>query len=231
MHLAGVSAFDQHYTAAHVNSCRVCGRAFPTGRLLSIHVSESHDAFFQAKAARGFPVYECLVEGCGNAFCNPVARQQHLRDRHHFSSTFSFHKSGQRNWNSRGAKENGRHAIGSCEKGRGLGKGNTTTLSEGVEDARWGGGEGLSSNKHANASSEKQGVMIGREGLVSLEAVPDGVSSMDVENLSVGFSRLSTFNSKMLGVPRAVTFGRRRGQLFDDSVLSTSKHKSHDLRH
>ena len=46
--------FEDHYFARHTASCSVCSRVYPTQRLLSIHVSEVHDSFFQAKVARGF---------------------------------------------------------------------------------------------------------------------------------------------------------------------------------
>lgn len=46
--------FENHYNARHTASCSVCSRVYPTSRLLSIHVSEVHDSFFQAKVARGY---------------------------------------------------------------------------------------------------------------------------------------------------------------------------------
>lgn len=48
--------FEDHYVTRHTASCSVCSRVYPTSRLLSIHVSEAHDSFFQAKAARGYPM-------------------------------------------------------------------------------------------------------------------------------------------------------------------------------
>lgn len=54
--LDGLEGFEDHYRARHTASCSVCYRVFPTSRLLSIHVSEAHDSFFQAKVARGFPM-------------------------------------------------------------------------------------------------------------------------------------------------------------------------------
>lgn len=53
-HLKSLENFEDHYTARHTASCSVCPRVYPTQRLLSIHVSEAHDSFFQAKVARGF---------------------------------------------------------------------------------------------------------------------------------------------------------------------------------
>ncbi|XP_010905507.1 uncharacterized protein [Elaeis guineensis] len=84
--------FEDHYHARHTASCSVCSRVYPTSRLLSIHVSEAHDSFFQAKVARGFPMYECLVEGCGVKLKCYKSRQQHLVDKHKFPRSFEFYR-------------------------------------------------------------------------------------------------------------------------------------------
>ncbi|ONK77873.1 uncharacterized protein A4U43_C02F11700 [Asparagus officinalis] len=84
--------FEDHYHARHTASCSVCSRVYPTSRLLSIHVSEAHDSFFQAKLARGFPMYECLVEGCDMKLKSYKGRQQHLVDKHKFPTSFEFFK-------------------------------------------------------------------------------------------------------------------------------------------
>ncbi|WCJ27458.1 zinc ion binding nucleic acid binding zinc ion binding [Euphorbia peplus] len=90
--LKSLEDFEDHYNARHSASCSVCSRVYPTSRLLSIHVSEAHDSFFQAKVARGYPMYECLVEGCVLKFNNYKSRQQHLVDKHKFPSAFEFFK-------------------------------------------------------------------------------------------------------------------------------------------
>ncbi|MQM00024.1 hypothetical protein Taro_032758 [Colocasia esculenta] len=90
--LKTLNDFEDHYHARHTASCSVCTRVFPTSRLLSMHVSEAHDSFFQAKVARGFPMYECLVEGCGVKLKSYESRQQHLVDKHKFPTTFEFFK-------------------------------------------------------------------------------------------------------------------------------------------
>ncbi|XP_054816466.1 uncharacterized protein LOC129316189 [Prosopis cineraria] len=90
--LTSMEDFENHYNARHTASCSVCSRVYPTSRLLSIHVSEVHDSFFQAKAARGYDVYECLVEGCGIKFKSYKSRHQHLIDKHKFPSSFEFLK-------------------------------------------------------------------------------------------------------------------------------------------
>ncbi|KAJ1401848.1 Zinc finger C2H2-type [Sesbania bispinosa] len=90
--LTSVEDFENHYNARHTASCSVCSRVYPTSRLLSIHVSEAHDSFFQAKVARGYDMYECLVEGCGMKFKSYNSRQQHLADKHKFPTSFEFFK-------------------------------------------------------------------------------------------------------------------------------------------
>lgn len=93
--LHSVEGFEDHYNARHTASCSVCSRIYPTSRLLSIHVSEAHDSFFQAKVAKGFAMYECLVESCGLKFKTYKGRQQHLVDKHHFPTSFQFYKKAQ----------------------------------------------------------------------------------------------------------------------------------------
>ncbi|XP_059643094.1 uncharacterized protein LOC132284966 [Cornus florida] len=91
-HLNSLEDFEDHYNARHTAFCSVCSRVYPTSRLLSIHVSEAHDSFFQAKVARGFAMYECLVEGCGMKLKSYKSRQQHLVDKHKFPASFEFFK-------------------------------------------------------------------------------------------------------------------------------------------
>ncbi|KAJ8750127.1 hypothetical protein K2173_014042 [Erythroxylum novogranatense] len=91
-HLKSLEAFEDHYNARHAASCSVCSTVYPTARLLSIHVSEVHDSFFKAKVARGYAMYECLVEGCGLKFKNYKSRHQHLVDKHKFPISFGFFK-------------------------------------------------------------------------------------------------------------------------------------------
>ncbi|XP_021727485.1 zinc finger protein 511-like isoform X1 [Chenopodium quinoa] len=90
--LKSLEGFEDHYNASHTASCSVCHKAYPTQRLLSIHVSEVHDSYFKAKVARGYPMYECLVETCGLKFKSYKARHQHLVDKHKFPTTFEFYK-------------------------------------------------------------------------------------------------------------------------------------------
>ena len=42
--------------AAEAPVCSVCGAALPSAHLLSLHISEAHDSFFAAQAARKLKV-------------------------------------------------------------------------------------------------------------------------------------------------------------------------------
>ncbi|GAB2278450.1 hypothetical protein Dimus_013133 [Dionaea muscipula] len=90
--LISLECLEDHYNARHTASCSVCSRVYPTSRLLSIHVSEAHDSFFRAKVAKGFAMYECLVESCGMKFKSYESRQQHLVGKHRFPAAFEFYK-------------------------------------------------------------------------------------------------------------------------------------------
>jgi len=70
--------------------CSVCHVGLPNMHLLDLHTSEAHDYFFQAQAARGYPVYRCLVEGCTEAFSTAFKRKEHLEEEHEFFPDFSF---------------------------------------------------------------------------------------------------------------------------------------------
>eukprot|EP00250_Pteridium_aquilinum_P026208 c3256_g1_i1 orf=362-1171(-) len=90
--LNGLKELETHFFSRHTAVCSVCSCIFPTSRLLDMHISESHDSFFQAKAARGHPMYKCLVDGCEEKFLNDASRHQHLVDKHKFPRSFKFHK-------------------------------------------------------------------------------------------------------------------------------------------
>lgn len=108
-HLRSLAEFEDHYNARHTASCSVCSRVYPTSRLLGIHVSEAHDSFFQAKVARGYAMYECLVEGCGVKLKSYKSRHQHLMDKHNFPSSFEFYKKAQPSKKDRRKKNQRKH--------------------------------------------------------------------------------------------------------------------------
>ncbi|KAI4348320.1 hypothetical protein L6164_009055 [Bauhinia variegata] len=116
--LTSLEDFEDHYNARHSASCSVCSRVYPTSRLLSIHVSEVHDSFFQAKVARGYPMYECLVEGCGLKFKNYKSRQQHLVDKHKFPTSYEFFKKAARPSKKQRQKQQRKKAVHKVDASR-----------------------------------------------------------------------------------------------------------------
>ena len=54
--------YEVHYRQAHVNRCVECGRNFPTGRFLDLHIEENHDPLTAAKRDRGEKTV-CFVSG------------------------------------------------------------------------------------------------------------------------------------------------------------------------
>jgi len=94
---ASWTEMDAHFQSAHRHTCQYCQRVLPTDRLLSIHVSELHAAYFRATARRakepgGCPVFECLVAGCAVMSATSGQRKQHLVKDHHFPRSFDFHR-------------------------------------------------------------------------------------------------------------------------------------------
>lgn len=67
------------------STCSRCHKWLPSEHLLSLHITEAHDSFFQAQAARKLPVFACLVPGCGKLLSSAPARARHLRDVHHYA--------------------------------------------------------------------------------------------------------------------------------------------------
>lgn len=45
--------YEVHYLQSHVNRCAECGKNFPTGRFLDLHIEENHDSLAVARRARG----------------------------------------------------------------------------------------------------------------------------------------------------------------------------------
>ncbi|KAI9040235.1 uncharacterized protein KD926_008436 [Aspergillus affinis] len=45
--------YEVHYMQTHVNRCAECGKSFPTGHFLSLHIEENHDPLIATKRERG----------------------------------------------------------------------------------------------------------------------------------------------------------------------------------
>jgi hypothetical protein len=53
--------YEVHYRQAHVNRCAECGRNFPTGHFLNLHIEENHDALAAARKARGEKTVSAII--------------------------------------------------------------------------------------------------------------------------------------------------------------------------
>lgn len=58
---ASYEDYEVHYLQAHVNRCAECGKNFPTGHFLGLHIEENHDPLAGARRERG----EKTVRSCG----------------------------------------------------------------------------------------------------------------------------------------------------------------------
>lgn len=58
--------FESHYVQAHTNRCLECGRNFPSGRFLDLHIAEWHDPLSELKRERGEKgvCHLCIFECC-----------------------------------------------------------------------------------------------------------------------------------------------------------------------
>ena len=81
---------NRHYDMLHRYSCETCHRNFSSNHLLSLHISESHDAFFQAQRDKGIAVFHCLIESCGRSFKAVETRRRHLVEKHKYPPDFRF---------------------------------------------------------------------------------------------------------------------------------------------
>uniref|UniRef100_A0A803TWY3 C2H2-type domain-containing protein n=1 Tax=Anolis carolinensis TaxID=28377 RepID=A0A803TWY3_ANOCA len=87
---ASLAAFEHHYELLHRDACSACRRAFPSRRLLDLHLLEQHGAaLFQLQ-------FQCLVEGCPEAFRSPEDRKEHLVAAHCYPPDFRFDKTPKR---------------------------------------------------------------------------------------------------------------------------------------
>ncbi|KAJ7297576.1 hypothetical protein O6H91_05G077200 [Diphasiastrum complanatum] len=212
--LSGLNDLESHYFVRHTATCSVCCRVFPTRRLLSLHIAETHDSFFQAKVARNYPMYECLVEGCSGRFQSDIARLQHLVDKHKFPKTFSFHKK-------KHPSQKRRQKIHS-------------KLSQSPRQHQRSAKDHKSKNAkplHSSGSCEEfhEDNVKFDETSETCEAGEKATNmEIEVKALTSAISRLHTVSDSESSVPSVVTFGRRHTRGLT-SVPATSRNKSkHD---
>ncbi|KAJ2741739.1 hypothetical protein GGI20_004974 [Coemansia sp. BCRC 34301] len=88
--LPSTLAFERHYDQMHRNTCSVCSAIFPSVHWLDLHVQELHDAFFDARIARGDSAFRCFLPTCPELFACPDKRRLHMIDRHKFPINFTW---------------------------------------------------------------------------------------------------------------------------------------------
>ncbi|PRQ54278.1 putative transcription factor C2H2 family [Rosa chinensis] len=194
--------FEDHYNARHTASCSVCSRVYPTSRLLSIHVSEAHSSFFQAKVARGDPMYECLVEGCDLKLKTYKSRQQHLVDKHKFPTSFEFFKKAPPSKKQRQKKQRKQAYVKRADAS------DMEVENEVIDDIDH-------SRKQKKKNQQKQA------NLKKPDVSNMDVGNEDINNLVTAVSKLSTSDSS----PSSISFGRRptRGLTFVPRAVQREK--------
>uniref|UniRef100_H9GQT6 C2H2-type domain-containing protein n=1 Tax=Anolis carolinensis TaxID=28377 RepID=H9GQT6_ANOCA len=93
---ASLAAFEHHYELLHRDACSACRRAFPSRRLLDLHLLEQHGAALFQLQAQQRCMFQCLVEGCPEAFRSPEDRKEHLVAAHCYPPDFRFDKTPKR---------------------------------------------------------------------------------------------------------------------------------------
>jgi len=83
--------YEIHYAKIHTNRCSECGKNFPTGHFLGLHIEENHNPLREALQERGEKTYGCFVEDCERKCSTPQKRRMHLIDKHMFPRTYNFH--------------------------------------------------------------------------------------------------------------------------------------------
>jgi hypothetical protein len=76
--------YEVHYLKEHTNRCSSCGKNFPTGHFLGLHIEENHNPLRETLQAKGEKTYACFVEDCDRKCSTPQKRRLHLIDKHGF---------------------------------------------------------------------------------------------------------------------------------------------------
>jgi hypothetical protein len=82
--------FEEHRFKCHIHKCSVCQKSMPSDRLLSLHISEIHDAYFFVLSKKKAS-FECLVEGCAVKSWSDADRREHLIKDHFYHPSYDFH--------------------------------------------------------------------------------------------------------------------------------------------
>ncbi|KAJ2722188.1 hypothetical protein GGI07_003465 [Coemansia sp. Benny D115] len=83
-------AFERHYDQMHRNVCSLCYAVLPSSHWLDLHLQESHDAFFDARLARGDALFACFLPTCACVFVSAEERRVHMVEVHGFARSFNW---------------------------------------------------------------------------------------------------------------------------------------------
>lgn len=86
--------YEAHYELQHHYHCESCHNYWINERLLSIHVTEQHDPFFQLQKEREGELFHghiCFLTSCKKRFNSKKSRKRHMIDAHRFPSDFPFY--------------------------------------------------------------------------------------------------------------------------------------------
>jgi len=85
-----VEDYEVHYLKEHTYRCSSCGRNFPSGHFLGLHMDERHNVLRETLQERGEKTFGCFVEGCDRKCSTPAKRRLHLIDKHGFPKLYNF---------------------------------------------------------------------------------------------------------------------------------------------
>ncbi|EGZ24258.1 hypothetical protein PHYSODRAFT_349884 [Phytophthora sojae] len=194
-----VAAYEEHYDMLHRNICRECSRSFLSLRLLDIHISETHDAFFKILSKKK-PLYVCLVDGCPKTFQHDDKRTRHLIQVHQYPESFSFHQ--RRNQNKKKGKA-GKENSGAKQERPEEPDVDAETLKK--REARKRRRQQKKKKLLEQAKQEGSGMQVG-------EGIPRGdpnIESAQSEVTDVDMAELEE-SMRELRIPKSIHFGRKR---------------------
>jgi hypothetical protein len=84
-----IDSLERHLSK-HATRCPICFLPFPNANFQNLHVEEHHDSVFEARKARGEPVFRCFVETCKETFPSATQRRRHLMKEHAYPEMFRF---------------------------------------------------------------------------------------------------------------------------------------------
>ncbi|XP_058831373.1 protein lethal(2)k10201 [Topomyia yanbarensis] len=88
-----VQDYESHYNSQHRYTCGECKKTLPSGHLLDLHLSETHDSYFAAQVQSGKrPMYDCFLEECPHKSRDSLERRDHCIKEHKFPHNFRFDK-------------------------------------------------------------------------------------------------------------------------------------------